>query len=121
MEGGTFGAVVDRNDNAWFSNYGSKSIAVFDKNGMPLIPPEGITFDGRLGLMQGIIVAPSGDVWALGISKRQLLHFAKGDWTKGRIVCEGDSAGAVSSRSSGHFISPSTSRTGSGSQTQAIK
>jgi hypothetical protein len=89
MEGGTFGAAVDANDNAWLTNYGGKSIAVFDKNGKPLTPPEGITFNGQLGLMQGIIVAPNGDVWALGISKNQLLHFPKGDWTKGRIVCEG--------------------------------
>jgi hypothetical protein len=42
--------------------------------------------------MQGIITAPNGDMWALGLSKRQLLHFPKGDWNKGRIVCEGDSA-----------------------------
>jgi hypothetical protein len=92
MQGGTFGAAVDAKDNAWLSSYGSKSIAVFDKNGKPLTPPEGITFNGQLGLMQGIIVTPSGDVWALGISKRQLLYFPKGDWTNGRIVCEGDSA-----------------------------
>jgi len=92
MEGGTFGAAVDAKDNAWLSCYGGKSIAVFDKNGKPLTPPEGITFNGRLGLMQGIIVTPNGDVWALGVSKRQLLYFPKGDWTRGRIVCEGDSA-----------------------------
>src|SRR5215475_10490424 len=92
MEGGTFGLAVDARDNAWFSSYGSKSIAVFDKNGKPLTPPEGITLNGQLGLMQGIIATPSGDVWALGVSKRQLIHFPKGDWTKGRIVCEGDSA-----------------------------
>ena len=92
MEGGSFGAAVDAQDNAWFSTYGGHSIAVFDKNGKPLTPPEGITFDGKLGLMQGIIATPSGDVWALGISKRQLLHFPKGDWTKGQIVCDGDSA-----------------------------
>jgi hypothetical protein len=92
MQGGTFGAAVDANDNAWLASYGGKSIAVFDKNGKPLTPPEGITFNGQLGLMQGIIATPSGDAWALGISKNQLLHFPKGDWTKGRIVCEGDSA-----------------------------
>src|SRR5215470_17297999 len=66
MLGGSFGAAVDAKDNAWFSTYGGKSIAVFDKNGKPLTPPEGITFDGRLGLMQGIIATPNGDVWALG-------------------------------------------------------
>jgi streptogramin lyase len=92
MEGGTFGAAVDSKDNAWFTTYGSKAIAVFDKTGKPLTPPEGITFGGRLGLMQGIIVAPSGDVWVLGVEKRQLVQFPKGDLSKGRIVCEGDSA-----------------------------
>jgi hypothetical protein len=92
MQGGTFGAAVDAKDNAWLSSYGSKSIAVFDKHGKPLSPPEGITFNGRLGLMQGIIATPSGDVWALGVSKRQLVYFPTGDWTKGRIVCEGDDA-----------------------------
>lgn len=89
MQGGTFGAAVDAHDNAWLAGYGGKNIAVFDKNGKPLTPPGGITFDGKLGLMQGIIVTPSGDVWALGLSKNQLLYFPKGDWTKGKIVCEG--------------------------------
>jgi hypothetical protein len=92
MQGNSFGTAVDAKDSAWFSTYGGKSIAVFDKNGTPLTPPEGITFNGQLGLMQGIIVAPNGDVWALGVSKRQLVHIPKGDWTRGRIVCEGDSA-----------------------------
>ncbi len=91
MEGGTFGAAVDAHDNAWFTTYGGHSIAVFDKDGKPLTPPEGITFGGRLGLMQGIIATPSGDVWALGASKSQLVYFPKGDLTKGRIICEGAS------------------------------
>jgi streptogramin lyase len=90
MQFGPFGTAVDAKDNAWFTNYGSKAIAVFDKNGKPLTPADGINFDGRLGLMQGIIVTPSGDVWALGIEKSQLVHFPNGDLTKGRIVCEGD-------------------------------
>ena len=90
MQGGTFGAAVDAHDNAWLSSYGGKSIAVFDKTGKPLTPPEGITFDGKLGLMQGIIVTPGGDVWALGVSKSQLLFFPQGDYKNGRIVCEGD-------------------------------
>ena len=92
MQGGTFGAAVDRHDNAWLASYGGKSIAVFDKTGKPLTPPEGITFDGKLGLMQGIIATPSGDVWALGVSKSQLLFFPGGDYTKGEILCEGDMA-----------------------------
>jgi len=89
MQGGTFGAAVDVRDNAWLTTYGGKSIAVFDKHGKPLTPPEGITFGGKLGLMQGVIVTPSGDVWVVGISKNQLVYFPKGDLTKGKIVCEG--------------------------------
>jgi hypothetical protein len=30
MQGGTFGAAVDAQDNAWLASYGGKSIAVFD-------------------------------------------------------------------------------------------
>ena len=89
MQGGTFGAAVDAKDNAWLTSYGGKSITVFDKNGKPLTPPEGITFNGSLGLMQGVIVTPSGDVWVLGVTKNQLVYFPKGDLSKGRIVCEG--------------------------------
>ena len=92
MEGGTFGAAIDLKGNVWLSSYGSKSITVFDKDGKPLTPPEGINFGGQLGLMQGIITALNGDVWALGVSKRQLLYFPKGDWNNGKIVCEGESA-----------------------------
>jgi streptogramin lyase len=89
MAGGTFGAAIDANDNGWFTSYSAKSITVFDKNGKPLTPPEGITFDGQLGLMQGVIVTPGGDVWVVGISKNQLVYFPKGDPAKGKLVCEG--------------------------------
>jgi len=89
MVGGTMGAAIDAQDNVWFTSYGGKSITVFDKNGKPLTPPKGITFDGQLGLMQGVIVTPSGDVWVLGISKNQLVYFPKGDLSQGRLICEG--------------------------------
>src|SRR5215831_16751133 len=79
------------------NSYGGQSISVFDKHGKPLTPPDGITFDHQLGLMQGIIVTSNGDVWVLGISKNQLVYFPKGDWTKGRIVCEGRDVAPCSS------------------------
>jgi hypothetical protein len=89
MQGGTFGAAVDANDNAWLTSYGGKSISLFDKTGKPLTPPDGITFDGKLGLMQGVIVTPNSDVWVAGLEKNQLVYFPKGDLTNGRIICEG--------------------------------
>src|SRR5262249_20853548 len=92
MEGGTFGAAVYSKDKARVTTYRRKTNPVFDQKRQPLTPPEGINFDGRLGLMQGIIVTPKGDVWVLGVEKRQLIQFPNGDLSKGRIVCEGDSA-----------------------------
>jgi hypothetical protein len=92
MQGGTFGNAIDFHDNAWLTSYGGKSIAVFDKNGKPLTPPEGITFGGKLGLMQGVIVTPNGDVWSVGLEKNQLVYLPKGDLTKAKLVCEGDSS-----------------------------
>ena len=78
---------------------------VFEKTGKPLTGPDGITFDGRLGQMQGIIVTPSGDVWALGISKNQLVHFPKGDLSQGRIVCEGETVEPCKSLVGPFFLS----------------
>src|SRR5215813_6868357 len=51
-----------------------------------------MSVDVGVGRMQRQIVTPSGDVWVLGVEKRQLVHFPKGDLSKGQIVCEGDSA-----------------------------
>jgi hypothetical protein len=91
LQGIGFGMAIDADDNVWATTYGSRSVVKFDNSGKPLSPPEGYNFDGRLGLMQGIIVTPGGDVWALGVSKNQLVYFPKGDPAKARIVCEGRS------------------------------
>jgi hypothetical protein len=89
LEGIGFGLAIDADDNVWASTYGSRAIVKFNNHGEPLSPPGGYNFNGQLGLMQGIIATHSGDVWALGVSKNQLVYFPKGDPTKARIVCEG--------------------------------
>ena len=113
MQGGTFGAAVDAKDNAWLTSYGGKSIAVFDKNGKPLTPPEGITFDGKLGLMQGIIVTPSGDVWALGLSRASFSTFPRAIRPRAGSFARGEKLN-LASRSWGHSTLASISRTESG-------
>ena len=87
--GGTFGNAVDAKDNVWLTSYGGQSISKFDKNGKSLAGPDGITFNGQLGLMQGVIVTPSSDVWVVGISKNQLVYIPKGDPSKAKLLCEG--------------------------------
>ncbi len=89
FSGGTFGAAVDANDNVWLTSYAGHSISKFDKNGKSLAGPDGITFNGQLGLMQGVIVTPSTDVWVLGLSKNQLVYIPKGDPSRAKLICEG--------------------------------
>src|SRR5262249_26593695 len=60
----------------------------FDKNGKPLSPPEGYNFGGKLRTMQGIIVAPNGDVWALDFGDDKVVHLPKGDPSKAKFYCE---------------------------------
>ncbi len=88
LEGIGFGLAVDAGDNVWATTYGSKAIVRFDNSGRPLSPPEGYNFNGQLGLMQGIIATPNGDIWALDVEKSQLVHLPNGDAARGRILCQ---------------------------------
>ena len=86
VEGVGFGLAIDAQDNCWVTTYGSKTIAKFDKTGKPLSPPEGYNFGGKLGLMQGIIATPSGDIWALDLEHSQVVYMPKGDPAKGQLL-----------------------------------
>jgi DNA-binding beta-propeller fold protein YncE len=78
---------MDANNQPWVTSTGSKTISHFDKNGKSLSPPEGYNFDGQLGVMQGIIVAPNGDVWALDFEKDQVVYLPKGDASNAKFFC----------------------------------
>jgi hypothetical protein len=69
----------------WLSSFNS-TIGVFDFEGQPLGPAEGITFDGQLGQGQGVGVAQNGDVWIADSTKDQIAHFPGGDHTKGELL-----------------------------------
>jgi hypothetical protein len=86
LEGVGFGMAIDAQDNCWVTTYGSKTIAEFDKTGKPLSPPDGYNFGGKLGLMQGIIATPSGDIWALDLENSQVVYMPKGDAAKGQLL-----------------------------------
>ena len=60
----------------------------FDKTGKPLSPPDGYNFGGQLGQMQGIIVTPNGDVWALDVEKGQVVYMPQGDPAKVQFFCQ---------------------------------
>ena len=84
-----FGLAIDARDNAWVTSFaGNNTISVFDNSGKPLSPPEGYNFDGKISKMQGIIVTPSGDIWAADTLNSQLAYFPKGDPSKGKLLCQ---------------------------------
>ena len=87
IEGPGFGTAVDANGRVWVTSTGSKTISLFDKDGKPLSPPDGYNFGGQLGVMQGIIVAPNGDVWTLDFEKDQVIHLPKGDPGNAKFYC----------------------------------
>ncbi|MGC1178371.1 MAG: hypothetical protein WA884_04955 [Methyloceanibacter sp.] len=84
-----FGLAIDASDNAWTTSFaGNNTVSLFDKSGKPLSPPDGYNFGGKLTDMQGIIVTPSGDIWAADTVSSQLAHFPKGDPSKGELLCQ---------------------------------
>jgi len=104
VEGIGFGLCVDAHDNCWATTYGSKAIVEFDKNGKPLSPPEGWTFGGRLGKMQGIIATPNGDIWALDVDHSQVIHLPKGDPEKAEFLFVNKTGKPF--KNPGHLLAP---------------
>jgi len=87
IDGPGFGIAVAADDKVWATSLAGKNIVVFDRvTGEPLSPATGYNFNGRLGQMQGIIVTPKGDVWALDNQNSQIVYLPRGDASRGRIL-----------------------------------
>jgi streptogramin lyase len=83
-----FGTAITADDKVWVTSTSGKTISLFDKTGKPLSPPTGYNFGGQLGLMQGIIVTPNGDVWTLDFGNDQIVHLPQGDASKAKTYCQ---------------------------------
>lgn len=82
-----WGIAFSEDDKVWVTNLLGSTISVLDrKTGEPLSPDGGYNFDGKLGQMQGVIVAPNGDVWTVDNGNSQIVHLPGGDPSKGRIL-----------------------------------
>lgn len=82
-----WGIAVSADDKVWTTSLIGSTISVFDrKTGQPLSPDTGYNFDGALGQMQGVAIAPNGDVWTVDTGLDQIVHIPGGDPSKGRIL-----------------------------------
>jgi hypothetical protein len=88
LQGPGFGTAIDANDRVWINSTSGKAMSLFDKDGKPLSPPEGYNVGGTLGFMQGVIVTPNGDVWALDFTHDRVVYLPKGDPGKAKFYCE---------------------------------
>jgi DNA-binding beta-propeller fold protein YncE len=93
IEGPGFGTAVDADGGVWVTSTTGKTISHFDNAGKPLSPPEGYNFGGQLGEMQGIIVTPTGDVWAADFGNDQLVYMPKGDPSQVKFFCRSTDGG----------------------------
>ena len=83
-----FGTTIDANDRVWVTSTSGQTISLFDNTGKPLSPPEGFNFGGKISTMQGIIVTPGGDVWALDFGDDKVVFMPKGDPSKVKFYCQ---------------------------------
>ena len=82
-----WGIAFSTDDKVWLTNLIGRTISVLDrKTGEPLSPETGYNFDGKLGQMQGILVAPNGDIWTVDNGNSQIVHIPGGDPSEGRIL-----------------------------------
>ena len=88
MLGPGFGTAIIFNDRVWVTSTSGQTISLFDKTGKPLSPPEGYNFGGKLRTMQGIIVTPNGDVWALDFGDDKVVYMPKGDPSEAKFYCQ---------------------------------
>jgi hypothetical protein len=88
IQGPGFGTAIDANDRVWMNSTAGKTMSLFDTDGKALSPPDGYNFGGKLGVMQGVIVAPNGDVWAVDFGDDKVVYLPKGDPSKVKFFCQ---------------------------------
>ncbi|MBC6993326.1 hypothetical protein QWY85_19340 [Neolewinella lacunae] len=93
VDGAGWGTAVTEAGTCWVTSFNG-SIGVYRlEDGSPLlddIPENTAVALKNIGGLQGIGVAPNGDVWIVGTSSNQMLYFPAGDIHRGRVVENND-------------------------------
>lgn len=72
-------------DKVWVTSFNG-AIGVMDFNGNPLGKESDFPMAGKVGGLQGVGIAPNGDIWIADAVKDQLLYFPGGRVKDGRLV-----------------------------------
>lgn len=90
VDGAGWGTAVTQNGTCWVTSFNG-SIGVYNlQDGSPVDDdlPEILAkyLRHKIGGLQGIGVAPNGDVWVVGTSSNEMVHFPGGDLSQGKVV-----------------------------------
>ncbi len=93
VDGAGWGTAITNDGTCWVTSFNG-AIGVYRlEDGSPLVEevPEMLakTLE-EIGGLQGIGVAPNGDIWIAGTSSNVMLYFPGGDLSKGRVVADED-------------------------------
>ncbi len=99
VDGAGWGTAVTNAGTCWVTSFNG-SIGVYRlEDGSPVVDevPERVANAlTEIGGLQGIGVAPNGDIWIVGTSSNEMLYFPGGDLSRGRVVVDEDLNKALS-------------------------
>lgn len=91
VDGVGWGTAVTEAGTCWVTSFNG-SIGVYKlEDGSPVIdqiPANLAETLNKIGGLQGIGVAPNGDIWVVGTSSNEMLYFPKGELSKGKVVAD---------------------------------
>lgn len=89
VDGAGWGTAVTQDGTCWVTSFNG-AIGVYRlEDGSPIvdhIPKQLAETLTDIGGLQGIGVAPNGDIWIVGTSSNEMLYFPGGDLLKGKVV-----------------------------------
>lgn len=89
VDGAGWGTAITEEGVCWVTSFNG-AIGVYRlEDGAPIldhVPPHLAKIADEMGGLQGIGVAPNGDIWIVGTSSNKIIHFPGGDIARGRVV-----------------------------------
>jgi hypothetical protein len=93
VDGAGWGTAVSEAGTCWVSSFNG-AVGVYRlEDGAPVmetVPGRLAEISKEVGGLQGIGVAPNGDVWITGTSSNKMLYFPEGDINKARVIIDDD-------------------------------
>ena len=88
LQGPGFGTAIDANDRVWVNSTSGQDDLAVRQERQAAVPVRRLQLRRQASRMQGVIVTPNGDVWALDFGDDKVVFMPKGDPSKAKFYCE---------------------------------